>query len=97
MLNDKEKRILKNLEKRMSLPEWKFILIYGVLAWGIVTALMYTALMRMIEKTPIDEIMRKQIWLNLLFFGLGGILYGWLMRKYFLKKFQKLKAKESSV
>ena len=59
MLNEKEKRILKNLEKRMSLPEWKFILIYGVLAWGLITGLMYTALMRMIEKTPMDEVLRK--------------------------------------
>ena len=97
MLNEKEKRILKNLEKRMSLPEWKFILIYGVLAWGLITGLMYTALMRMIEKTPMDEVLRKQLWLNLLFFALAGILYGWIMRKYFSKQFQKLKAKESSV
>lgn len=96
MLSNSDKRILANHEKRLAMPKWKFILIYGVLAWGVLTAFMFTAMSMMITKRTFAQMMEGDLWINLILFPLGGVLYGWLMHKFMLRQVRRLKEKEGA-
>ena len=97
MLTEKEKRILANHEEKLAMPVRKFILIFGVLAWGIPVALMYSAMTLAVTDKTLPDLLQKELWINLILFPLGGILYGWVIRKLMTRQYQKLKAKESAV
>ena len=95
MLTEKEKRMMAHHEQKLSMPPKKFILMYGVIAWGIPVALMYSALSLSFSEKTLVHLMKGELWFNLILFPIGGILYGWLMRKFINRQYQRLKAKET--
>ncbi len=97
MLTEKEKRMLAFQEQRLAMPPIKFIIMYGVLSWGITTALLYGVIGNyMLEQKTVAEIVRKDLWINLITFPLAGVLFGFLLRKMAQRQVAKLKAKQSA-
>lgn len=94
MLSEKEKKALARYEEQLSYPKWKFILIYGVLSWGILTALLYSLVMVLAGQYTFGELLRKNIWINLAIYMIAGILFGWLIRKVIPKSIKRLREKE---
>lgn len=82
------------MEQQMEMPKWKYVLIYGVLSWGISTAILYTLAMSLIVGRSINSILRKDIWINLVTFMIAGIFFGLILRKMLPRYILKLKDKE---
>lgn len=95
MLTNKEQKALERMEKQLAMPAGKFVLIYGVLGWGITTALLYTIVMSFIRGRTLTEVLEKDIWVNLLTFMLAGIFFGVIFRKLLPRYIRQLKEKEN--
>jgi len=95
MLTDKEKKVLANAEKQLAIPKWKFVFIRGVLGWGIFTALLYTvAFTLLFRQVSFSEILKKDIWINLITFMIAGVFFGLMLRWLMKKQIDRLKEKE---
>ncbi len=90
MLNEIEKKQLQRYETMMTLPVWKYVLLYGVLGWGITVAVLFTVINYLFFHKPFSD-----IGINLVVFPLAGILYGLYMRGYIQRQVRRLKAKEN--
>lgn len=53
----------------------RFILIYGVLGWGLTTALLFSVISSFIGPRTFSEILG----LAMIIFPLGGVAWGWMM------------------
>lgn len=95
MLTDKEQKALARMEKQLEMPAGKFVLLYGVLGWGITTALLYTIIMSLIRGRTLTQVLEKDLWLNLLTFMLAGIIFGILFRRLLPRYIHQLKEKEN--
>jgi|CXWL01.1.fsa_nt_gi uncharacterized membrane protein len=96
MLTEKETKRLGLYEKQMAVPKNKYILFYGVLGWGLLTGILVTIVnMLIFQPKPLSEVLRKDLWINVGVFMIGGIFFGLLMRKFLPKYINKLKDKES--
>ena len=94
MLTEREKKMLVRYEEQMAIPKWKFVFTYGVLAWGVLTGLLYSIFMMFIEQKSFNDILEKDLWISLATFMVAGILFGLLMRKFTPRQIKKLKDKE---
>jgi pilus assembly protein TadC len=98
MLTEKEKLMLARMEKQIAMPKWKYILFYGVLAWGIFTAIGVSLLSLLFFKKTVADIINRDLWINLVTFMIGGVFFGLLMRNWGLpKQVKQLKEKEQKV
>ncbi|MBI5856632.1 MAG: hypothetical protein HZB42_03190 [Sphingobacteriales bacterium] len=95
MLTEKEKVQLADYEEQMATPPVKFIIIYGVLAWGILMGLLVSLLNWLTGEYTLLQLIRKNLWVNLGTFMIGGILFGYLMRRIIARQIKRLKKKES--
>ncbi|WP_325892751.1 hypothetical protein [Grimontia sp. NTOU-MAR1] len=76
---------LKKLEQKIAMGMSKHILVYGVLLWGIPTAIFYAAITPLFTGKGFIEALSFSLWA----FPLGGIFYGlysWLKTKNLLEK-----------
>ena len=94
MLTEREKKMLARYEEQMAVPKWKFVFTYGVLAWGILTALTYTVFSMLIRQKTFSQVLKRDIWINLVTFMIAGILFGLFLRKFTPGQIKKLKDKE---
>lgn len=95
MLTEKEQKVLTNAEKQLAIPKWKFVLIRGILGWGISTAVLYTvAFTLLFRQVSFSEILKKDIWINLITFMIAGIFFGLMLRWVMKKQIVRLKEKE---
>jgi hypothetical protein len=94
MLTKTEKRQLESYESLMAMPKWKYILIYGVLAWGLILAIVVSLVNIWMEKDSFSHMIRNDLGGNLVGFPIGGIFFGLFMRAFLPRQIKKLKAKE---
>ena len=94
MLNNIEKKQLATYKEMMAVPKWKYILIYGVLAWGITVAILYSLVSLLLGDVNFSNLIRRELWINLLAFCAGGFLYGFFMRNFIPRQIKRLKEKE---
>jgi undecaprenyl pyrophosphate phosphatase UppP len=95
MLTEREKKMLARYEQQLAQPKWKFVFTQGVLVWGILTAILYTVITMTMQKKTFNEVLRKDLWINLATFMIAGIFFGLAMRWLAPKQIKKLKDKES--
>jgi hypothetical protein len=94
MLSNIEKRQLANYEKQMALPKWKYILIYGVLAWGLTAGFIYSLISEFLGDISFAGLIKRELWINILAFGAGGLFFGLFMRNFIPRQIKRLKEKE---
>ena len=89
--NEKGLGMKKKFEKWEKIREkgkWDYIIKYGVLVWGIGTAIAYSIIMHQINKGTSFLV---TLGLSLVLFPLGGIAWGYFMWCYMEKAYQKSK------
>jgi NADH:ubiquinone oxidoreductase subunit 6 (subunit J) len=94
MLNAIEKRQLANYERQMALPKWKYILIYGVLAWGLTVGILVSVVTMLLNKVSFEQMFQRDLWFNLIGFPIGGIFFGLFMRNFIPRQIKRLREKE---
>jgi len=94
MLSKIEKKQLANYEEQMAMPKWKYILIYGVISWGVTVALLVSLVSVLLKDYSFKQMLRRELWVNLIALPIGGIFFGLFMRAYLPRQIKKLKAKE---
>ena len=93
MLTQHEQRQLRNIEKQVAIPARRFIVTNG-LAWGLCMLVLLLAIDWIVNgKSPAVQ-WREGYWANLLLMPLGGLLYGWLVRRFLERRYRRLKEKE---
>lgn len=97
MLTEKEKKAISQLEDNLSLPKWKFVLIYGVLAFGLIMAVATGISDLIFDNYTSAEFFNKRLWVYLLTGALSGLGYGLIIRWLMKKQYQKLKVKEGAL
>ncbi len=97
MLTEREKKDLKVIERRLQLPKWKYVLIHGVLLWGISTAILVTIIDLLFRDKSLQELWYKGLLTRFFILPLTGIAVGLIMRNSYKKQYQKLKEKEIAV
>ena len=93
MLTPKEQQKVVRLEKELKMPSWKYVLIYG-LSFGIFLSIGTSIIDVLGQKLPVKEIFKRRIWINLAMAPVAGIFFGYILRWFSIKEYQKLKAKE---
>ena len=81
---------LNKLEKVISKGKWHYIIIHGVIGWGVTTAVLFSLLQSFTGETSFTE----AIGLSLIMFPVGGIAWGFFMWFYYNKQYNKLKNNE---
>jgi hypothetical protein len=94
MLNEFEKINLANYQKRLAIPKWRYVFLYGIIGWGLPVAVVITIVDMFTDKKSFAYMLQGELWINLGAFMLGGILFGLFTRSFIQKKYLKLKAKE---
>lgn len=94
MLTDRERKQLSVFEKRLAMPKWKFVLLHGVLAWGLTVAILITLYEMWAQKISVKELLDQELWIRVILFPLAGIVYGLWMWKFIGRQQKKLKEKE---
>ena len=98
MLTEKEKKSIAYLEKRLAMPRAKFVLIQGMLLWGLPTGIIVSLINLAIDHKTMTDWIRQDLWISLgSFMLIGGIVFGLLVRKNLQKELKKLKDKETAV
>jgi hypothetical protein len=94
MLTEKEKKSLANLTENLTMPKWKFLLIYG-LTFGILLAVTSSLADVFLAGVPVAEVLGKRLWINLAMVPVAGFLFAMILRWLNVKQYVKLKQKES--
>ena len=95
MLTEKEKKSVAYLEKRLAMPRSKFVLIHGMLLWGLPTGIIVSLINLAADDKTMSNWIRRDLWISLGSFVLiGGVIFGLLIRKNLQRELKKLKDKE---
>ena len=94
MLTDREKRMLQIYEKQLAMPSWKFILLFGIVSFGLSMAFIVTIVDALMSRQSVGDGFRNHFLLNLALAPLAGIAYGYFTRKMAARQYKKLKEKE---
>lgn len=70
---------LQKLEGLLAKGKWRYIVLHGVLGWGIITALLYSTLMFWINGSTSPP----SIAINLLLFPITGFFLGLIFVAYY--------------
>ena len=97
MLTEKEKKMLARYEQDLALPKWKYVLVYGVLAFGLIMTFAMLISDLIFSNYTASQIFKKRIWGHLITAPIAGVLYGITMRWLVSKQYHKLKGKETSL
>ena len=94
MLNPNEQRQLKKYEADIAMSRWKFILIYGVISWGVTVAILVTLFDLIIDGKPLQQQWRENMWTRFLILPFMGIFIGLFKRWMITKQITRLRRKE---
>ena len=88
---------LEKWEKLRAKGKWNYILIYGVLGWGVGTGILVSLFFPLVteamgSKAPFLPVFA----LSIVLFPLGGIAGGYFMWTFIEKAYEKLKISEQS-
>lgn len=95
MLTERQKRTLSFLDRKLQKPFWKFILIDGILLWGIPTGLIVFFLNYFLIGKSERPFSVNSLLLSIVVFAFGGVLYGAIVRISYKKEYAKLRQKEN--
>ena len=95
MLDVKEQRLVKKYKEALQIPRWKYILIYGVIGWGLTVAILVTLVDVITDWKSLQQNW-NQLLSAFLFFPLGGILMGLFMRWMARRQLNKLEKNQST-
>jgi cytochrome bd-type quinol oxidase subunit 1 len=96
MLTEKEQRLMRRYEKQFKLPKWKYILLYGVLLWGILVLLIMVMYEWFILNKSIEQQWADGMLSRIIIMPFAGIFFGWFMWRLSQKQLLKLKEKEKA-
>jgi len=96
MLTEREQKLKTQAEQRLAMPPYKFVLLYGILLWGIPVGIFVGLIKVVIGGNTFDMWLKKDLWINLIVFTLAGILFGFITRGMVQRQLKKLKEKEIS-
>ena len=91
MLTEKEQRTMKMYEKQLKLPKWKYILLYGVLLWGITVLIITLLYDRFILGRSFEQQWHDDMIARIIAMPFAGIFFGWFMWQLSQKRLKKLK------
>jgi len=94
MLTDKEKKKITRLKDDLSMPRWKYLLVYG-LPFGVLLTIISVVTDVLFAGVSVAEIFGRRIWFNLAMIPVAGFLFGFILRWLNVKQYIKLKEKES--
>jgi phosphate/sulfate permease len=94
MLTLKEQQRLKNWEDDLAMPRWKYILIHGVIGWGIAVAGLIILFDLIFNRKSLQQQWNDHLWTKFIIFPIMGIVVGLFMRLMVAKQLAKLKEKE---
>lgn len=95
MLNEKEQKLLAMFEKQLAMPSWKYILIFGVLSFGLSLLIIITLVDIFMGKGPSRPEFWNSFYVNLFMAPVAGAGYGYLTRRMMGKRYAALKEKEN--
>ena len=78
------------LDKVMAKGKWHYIILHGVIGWGISTAVLFSLLQSFTGEAAFIDV----IGLSLILFPLGGVGWGVFMWSHFNKQINKFKDSE---
>ena len=88
---------LEKWEKMRAKGKWNYILIYGVLGWGVGTGILFSLFFPLVtEAMGIKAPFLPVFALSIVLFPLGGIAWAWFMWIYAEKFYWEAKASEQA-
>lgn len=81
------------LKQLMDKGKWPYILVYGVLGWGVSTAILFSLLQAFLGEVAFLDVLS----LSLILFPIGGLFWGLYMWSYLGKQYAKAVNERSSV
>lgn len=88
---------LERWEKRRAKGKWNFILIHGVLAWGVSTGILWSLVFHLVINAMFFKVPFLPVFaLSIVVFPLGGVAWGYWMWIYFEKVYWEAKASEQA-
>jgi len=93
MLTPKEQKTLARLERNLKMATWKYILIYGF-SFGLLASFFSAVIDVWAHNLPVTDIFKKKLWINLALAPVAGLFFGYILRSFSIKQYQKLKEKE---
>jgi hypothetical protein len=93
VLDEKEQKMLEMYEKQLSMPRVQYIILYGVLVWGLSLLTMMSLVDYFIFKKSFQRQWDDGLIFRILLMPVAGIFFGWYMRRLSEKKMAKLKEK----
>lgn len=91
MLSAKEQKWYKKYEKDLAMPARKYILIYGII-WGVLVFVLNTFTDYLFDRDSFHWDYRL-LTSFVCYVFVGGLVFGWIMRKFTIWQYKKLKAK----
>lgn len=76
----------EKLKALVAKGKWPYVLKHGVLGWGLPTAILWSAIMHFIDRIPFTE----SIFIALILFPAGGVLWGVFMWFFISREFNKM-------
>lgn len=83
---------LNKLKRLMAKGKWHYIFVYGVLGWGVSTAILFSLLQAFSGEASFFD----AIPLSLIMFPVGGFFWGVFMWSYLVKQYTKIANKRSA-
>jgi len=81
---------IQKLHSLISKGKWNFILFRGVIAWGLMTSVLFTLIQYFLN----DRQYPSHMWSYFIVFPIGGFAWGHFMWIYFNNKYQSLDSDE---
>lgn len=88
---EREKKGIPYLEQLLAMPRSKFILVQGVLLWGLPTGLIVSMIDLAGSDYTFADWIRKDLWISLGSFIVAGIFFGRWRRRNLEKELKRLK------
>ena len=84
---------MRMYEKQLRLPKWKYILLYGVLLWGMIVLLIMILYDRFILNKTFEQQWHDGMLARIIIMPFAGIFFGWFMWRLSQRQLNKLKEK----
>jgi len=82
----RESQKVERLRKIVAGGPWRFILLRGVIGWGLLTAVLFAFVMPLVDES--SQTFFDRLPLALVIFPSGGVLWGAMMWYYFKRRWQ---------
>jgi phosphate/sulfate permease len=81
---------LSKLEKIIAKGQWHYIIVHGVLGWGVSTAVLFS----LFQSVTSEQSFTDAIGLSMILFPIGGVGWGLFMWFYINKQYCKCQSSE---